>query len=125
MHRYLPDKWSIKQLLGHITDHERIMIYRALRVSRRDETVLPGYDQELLVANSRFDEMEWTFLLDDFAAVRNSTIRFIESLSKEQFQLQGHVWQYEISVEDILRATIGHELHHVDVIKNKYLKNEF
>src|SRR5688572_15301147 len=54
--RYAPDKWSIKQIIGHMTDHERIMTYRALRFSRNDKTLLPGYDQQLFVDNSRFDE---------------------------------------------------------------------
>jgi hypothetical protein len=55
-HRYAPGKWSIKQIVGHITDHERVMIYRSLRFSRKDKTTLPGYDQDVLVSNSRFDE---------------------------------------------------------------------
>jgi hypothetical protein len=121
--RYAPDKWSIKQVLGHITDHERIMSYRALRLSRKDQTQLSGYDQELLVENGRFDERSWMALVQDYKKVRQATCSLINSFSEEQFLYKGFVWKYEISVLDILKATIGHEMHHVGVLKEKYLKS--
>jgi len=120
-YRYAPGKWSIKQIIGHITDHERIMIYRALRFSRKDSTLLPGYDQNILVDNSRFDEQSFEQLLTDFSNVRNATISFIESLSQEQLTLTGKAWIFELTVEDFLKATIGHELHHIGIIKERYL----
>src|ERR1700733_12244776 len=64
-HRYAPGKWSIKQVVGHITDHERIMIYRALRFSRKDTTPQPGYDQDVLVDNAHFDDISYKDLLQD------------------------------------------------------------
>ncbi len=120
-YRYTADKWSIKQIVGHMADHERIMTYRALRFSRKDKTTLPGYDQNLLVENSRFDEQSLSQLLNDFENVRNATLSFIQSLSLAQLQLTGMAWKFELTVEDFLKATIGHELHHVSVIKEKYL----
>lgn len=120
-HRYAQGKWSIKQIVGHITDHERIMIYRSLRFSRKDKTVLPGYDQDVLVSNSRFDEQNLGQLLSDFQNVRKASISFIDSLSPEQLSLTGTAWKYELTVEEFLKATIGHELHHVKIIKEKYL----
>lgn len=119
--RYAPDKWSIKQILGHITDHERIMTYRTLRFSRKDPTLLPGYDQNVFVDNSRFDEQSFEQLLTDYSNVRNATISFIKSLSKEQLALTGKAWVFELTIEDFLKATIGHELHHLKVIKERYL----
>src|SRR5687768_18157653 len=83
-YRYAPGKWSIKQIIGHITDHERIMTYRALRFSRKDKTALPGYDQDTFVDNSRFDEQPVSQLITDLENVRNASISFIRSLSKEQ-----------------------------------------
>lgn len=121
--RHAPDKWSIKQIVGHITDHERIMTYRALRFSRKDTTTLPGYDQNQLVDNSRFDELSLAQLLKDFINVRNATNSFIANLSDLQLNLKGVAWKYELTVEEFLKATIGHELHHVNVIKEKYLDN--
>ena len=120
--RYAPGKWSLKQILGHITDHERIMTYRALRFSRKDTTQLPGYDQELFVANSRFEELEYKQLLEDFINVRQATRSLINTLSVEQFKLKGFAWKFEISVEDLLKAALGHESHHVKIINELYLK---
>lgn len=121
-YRYAPGKWSIKQILGHIIDHERIMTYRILRFSKNDPTPLPGYDQNVFMENSRFDELPYTQLLDDFNCVRKSTISFIETLSPAQLLLTGHVWKFEMTVEDLLKATIGHELHHIDILKERYLQ---
>jgi len=121
--RYAPGKWSIKQIVGHITDHERIMSYRALRFSRKDTTLLPGYDQDLFVDNSRFDELSFRQLLTDFKNVRAATNSFIDSLSGLQLNLTGTAWKYELTVEEFLKATIGHEIHHMEIIKERYLKN--
>ena len=122
-YRYEPGKWSIKQIVGHINDHERIMTYRALRFSRRDSTQLPGYDQNLLVVNSRFDELSLQQLLTDFKNVRAASNSFIDSLSPQQLNLKGFAWKYELTVEEFLKATIGHEVHHMNIIKSKYLKS--
>ena len=122
-YRYKPGKWSIKQIVGHITDHERIMNYRALRFSRKDTTLLPGYDQNLFVDNSRFDELSFQQLLTDFKNVRAATNSFIDSLSALQLGLTGTAWKYELTVEEFLKATIGHEIHHMDILKLHYLKN--
>lgn len=121
-HRYAPGKWNIKQIVGHITDHERIMSYRALRFSRKDATQLAGYDQNLFVENSRFNEMNFKDLLEDFKNVRTATISLMDSFSEEQMALKGMAWKFELTVEDILKATIGHEIHHIKVLKEKYLK---
>jgi uncharacterized damage-inducible protein DinB len=119
-YRYAPGKWSIKQIIGHITDHERIMTYRALRFSRKDITQLPGYDQNLFVENSRFDELSLHQLITDFKNVRAATNSFISSLSGLQLNLKGFAWKYELTVEEFLKATIGHEIHHINIIKDRY-----
>src|SRR5690349_19399097 len=88
-YRYAPGKWRIKQIVGHITDHERIMTYRALRFSRKDETLLPGYEQNLLVENSRFDELSFDELINDIKNVRAATNSFMNALSEAQLALTG------------------------------------
>ena len=120
-YRYAPGKWSIKQIVGHMTDHERIMTYRALRFSRKDTTLLPGYEQNLFVNNSRFDELSLQQLLTDFKNVRSATNSFIDGLSESQLNLKGVAWKYELTVEEFLKATMGHEMHHIRIIKDKYI----
>jgi uncharacterized damage-inducible protein DinB len=122
-HRYAPDKWTLKQVLGHITDHERIMSYRALRFSRKDPTILPGYDQDLFVENGRFDQRTWAELVNDHKNVRQATLSLIGSLSEEQYLYKGLAWKYELPVSDVLKATVGHEIHHVKIIRERYLKS--
>jgi uncharacterized damage-inducible protein DinB len=120
-YRYAPNKWSIKQIVGHITDHERIMCYRILRVSRNDNTALPGYEQDKFILNSRFDELSYLDILSDFKIVRSASNSFIKTLSNQQLNYRMKFWQYDLSVSDLLKATIGHELHHINVLKEKYL----
>lgn len=122
-YRYAADKWSIKQIIGHITDHERIMIYRCLRFSRNDKTPLPGYDQNLFVDNSRFDELSIHELITDLQQVRAASNSFIKGLSEAQLNLTGIAWKYELTVADFLKATIGHELHHMNIIQERYLNH--
>ncbi|HEY8400852.1 MAG TPA: DinB family protein [Cytophagaceae bacterium] len=120
--RYAPGKWSIKQIIGHITDHERVMIYRALRFSRQDSTLLSGYDQNLFVDHSTFDHHPYCDVLNDFVNVRKSTLSFIKLLTPEQLKLKGKAWKFELTVLEFLQATIGHEIHHMNVVREKYLK---
>lgn len=119
-HSYKPGKWTVKQVVGHLADHERIMIYRALRFSRKDQTILAGYNQEHFVENSSFNALAFEHIVDDLENVRNATNSFIHSLTSEQLQLTGTAWKYELTVEDFLKATIGHELHHLNVLSEKY-----
>ena len=121
-YRYAPGKWNIKQIVEHMTDHERIMTYRTLRFSRKDDTSLPGYDQDLLVANGRANELRLSNLLEDFRNVRSATRSFMKNLSPQQYFLKGKAWKFELTVEEFLRATIGHEMHHMAIIREKYLK---
>ncbi|MCX2680037.1 DinB family protein [Galbibacter sp. EGI 63066] len=120
-YRYAPDKWSIKQIVGHITDHERIKIFRAFLMSRNELVQLWGYDQNFLVDNSRFEELTLQQLVTDFLNVRKASISFVESLSENQLKIKGWANQYEVTLEDFLKSIIGHEIHHINIIKERYL----
>ncbi len=120
-YRYHPEKWSIKQVLGHITDHERIKMSRAFLLSRKEQVELWGYDQEKLVANSRFEALTFQQLITDFKNVRNASMSFIASLSDEQLKLIGNARQYHISLHDFLLSIIGHEIHHITILRKHYL----
>ena len=120
-HRYQPDKWSIKQVVGHMTDHERIKICRAFLMSRREAVQLWGYDEKALVAHSRFEELTLRDLLQDWANVRKASVSFIATLSASQLRLTGVARTHEVSLEGFLKSIIGHELHHLSILKEKYL----
>ncbi len=123
--RYAPDKWSIKQIIGHLTDHERIKMFRALLLSRGETIQLWGYNQELLVDNSRFDDLTILQLVTDFVNVRSASISFIDTLSENQLKMKGLAQQHEIALEDFLKSIIGHETHHIHIIEEKYLQTHF
>ena len=119
-YRYAPDKWSIKQIVGHITDHERIKMFRAFLLSRNEPIELWGYDQNSLVENSRFEEMNFQQLITDFQNVRKASISFVNGLSKGQLNIKGMARQYEITLRDFLKSIVGHEIHHINIIKERY-----
>jgi len=121
VYRYAPAKWSIKQIVGHITDHEKIMMYRAFLMSRNESVELWGYDQNFLVDNSRFEELTIKQLVTDFVNVRKSSVSFIEGLSESQLELKGLAQQYEITLEDFLKSIVGHEKHHINIMKERYI----
>lgn len=120
-YRYAPHKWSIKQIVGHITDHERIKMYRAFLLSRNQFAELWGYDQISLVDDSRFEELTFQQLKTDFLNVRKASVSFIGSLSASQLKIKGKARQYEITLEEFLKSIIGHEIHHINIIKDRYL----
>ncbi len=120
-YRYADDKWSIKQVVGHIIDHERIKMHRAFMLSRKMDIELWGYDQVVLIANSRFDELTFGDIISDFENVRRASNSFVRTLSKGQLALKGRARQHEVSLEDFLKSIIGHEHHHAAVLKEKYL----
>ena len=120
-YRYAPDKWSIKQVVGHITDHERIKMFRAFQLSRGEQIELWGYDQNLLVNNARFDEVGMDQLITDFSNVRKASLSFIEMLSETQLQISGSTRQHQVTLEEFLKSIIGHERHHVNILKERYL----
>ena len=121
VYRYSSTKWSIKQIVGHITDHERIKIFRAFLMSRNELVELWGYDQNFLVDNSRFEELTLKQLITDFVNVRKASVSFIEALSESQLKIKGLALQHEITLEDFLKSIIGHEKHHINIIKERYV----
>lgn len=121
LHRYAEGKWSIKEVIQHLIDSERIFVYRALRFSRNDKTALPGFEQDDYVAASHADQRSMAELAHEYAMVRNSTIALFGSFSRDMLAAVGTANNREVSVEQIGRACVGHEIHHMNVIKEKYL----
>ncbi len=118
--RYAPDKWSIKQLLGHIIDTERIFTYRALRIARGDRTPIEGFEQDDYVRNAPFDRISITELMNEYGAVRNATILLFRHLEPQAWLRRGIANKNEVTVRAIAFIIAGHELHHRRVLKEKY-----
>src|SRR5262245_15965083 len=118
---YAPGKWSIKEVLGHVIDSERIFAYRALRIARNDKTPLPGYEQDDYVATAKFNARPLAGLLDEFAAVRKASIELFKHFSDEEWQRRGNANQNEITARSLGYIIAGHELHHMNVVRTRYL----
>lgn len=120
-HRYAPEKWSIREVLGHMADTERIMAYRALRVARGDMTPLPGFDENLYVRNARFDERTLASLADELALVRQATIGLIAQLDDEELSRTGTANGAPITARALAWIIAGHERHHLAILRERYL----
>jgi hypothetical protein len=119
--RYAPDKWSIRELVGHIIDTERIFSYRALRFARKDETPLPGFDQDVFNENASFDDYPLVELASEFEHVRRSTIFLFKHLEADAWLRRGIASDNEVSVRALAFILAGHELHHVGILRTRYL----
>jgi uncharacterized damage-inducible protein DinB len=120
-HRYAPDKWSVKQLVGHVTDAERIFAYRALSIARGETKALPGFDQEPYVANSGADERSIADLAEELAAVRRANVMMLRGLSDEAWRRTGTASDNPISVRALAFIMLGHERHHMRILHERYL----
>ncbi|KRE69417.1 DinB family protein [Paenibacillus sp. Soil750] len=119
--RYAPGKWSLKEVLAHITDTERIMSYRLLRIARGDTTDLPGFDQDIFIANTSFDDVALTDLVKDFQAVRQATLALMPTITETAWTRLGTANTFAISARAIAYVIAGHAQHHLNIVEQKYL----
>ena len=119
--RYAPDKWSVKQVLGHVIDVERVFAYRALAFARNDPAKLPSMEQNDYAAGANFERRPLGRILAEFAAVRAANLALFESFDAEIAMRRGTASGYEFSVRAIPYIIAGHELHHVGVLRERYL----
>ncbi len=121
LHRYADGKWTIKEVLVHIIDDERIYAYRALRFARNDATELPGFEQDDYARLSRANDRDIKDILDEFTAVRNSTIALFNGLEEEALNRGGVANENFVTVRALAYHIAGHEMHHINIIKERYL----
>lgn len=121
MYRYEVDKWSIKEVIMHMIDAERVFAYRALRFSRNDQTPLPGFEEKDFVPASNADNRSMDSLIDEYDAVRTSSVALYKNLTKEQMGAMGTANDSNFSVRATAAITLGHEIHHLGIIKDRYL----
>jgi DinB superfamily len=118
--RYAPEKWSAKEVLGHLNDTERIFAYRALRIARADTTPLAGFEQDDYVRNGPFAKVSLGELIEEYIAVRRATITLFRNLDESAWARRGTASTYEVTVRGLAYMIAGHELHHRRILEQKY-----
>ena len=119
-YRYAEGKWSIKEVIGHVIDAERIFAYRALRFARGDSTPLSGFEQDDYVPNGSFNKRSLSDLADEYEHVRRSTISLFANLDKKAWNRRGISNNNESSVRGLAFITAGHERHHIEILRTRY-----
>ena len=119
-YRYLADKWSIKEMVGHLSDAERVFAYRLLRVGRGDATPLPGFDENAYVPASRAHQRRIADLVDEWRAVRITTIALVRGLPADAWMRRGTANNHPISARALLYIVLGHVDHHLGVLTERY-----
>ena len=118
---YADGKWTLKELLQHLIDAERIFAYHALRFARNDQTELAGWDEETYAKHYFSSERSLQSLIDEFETVRKSSCLLFENLNEIQLSKTGVANGNEISVETIGKLIVGHNIHHLNIIEERYL----
>lgn len=119
--RYAEGKWSVREVVGHMMDAERVFSYRALRFARGDETALASFDENAYVANAKFDLRTLGSLCDEFEGVRRATVLLFSSFDSEEWLRRGVASNNVMSVRGLAWVTAGHELHHLEILRSRYL----
>lgn len=118
---YAPGKWTLKEMLQHIIDGERIFAYRALSIARKEKQSLPGFDENEYAANSNANSRNWKGLIEEFKLVRKTTELLLKDFSEDVLNQSGISNNHAVTVNAIGFITVGHLYHHVVVIKERYL----
>jgi uncharacterized damage-inducible protein DinB len=121
LYRYGQGKWTLKEVLVHLTDDERIYTYRALCFARNDPNRLSGFDQELYIKQAQADQRDLQNILEEYAAVRQATLTLYNGFPEEALPRIGNTTEYHASVRALLYHIAGHEINHLRIIKEKYL----
>lgn len=119
-HRYAEGKWSVKEVIGHLADGERVFAYRALRIARADTTELPGFEENDYVPAGKFDRRTLADIAAEFAAVRAATLALVRTFDEEALARRGSANQSPVSVRALVAIIAGHELHHVKLLRARY-----
>jgi hypothetical protein len=122
LHRYESGKWSMRQLLNHVTDTERAFAFRALWFARGFATPLPGYDQDIAAAGAEADSIAWAAHVEEFRQVRESTISLFRNLPPEAWMRSGIASDKPFTVRALAFIIAGHLAHHVTILRERYLK---
>jgi len=121
LHRYQPGKWSIRELLGHVSDAERVFLYRALWFARGFDTPLPSFDEKASVAAAGSDQVPWSRHVEELRAVREATVAFFKNLPAEGWMRRGTASEKVFTTRALAYVIAGHLDHHLAVLRERYL----
>src|ERR1044072_410220 len=121
LYAYAEGKWTIKEVLGHLSDGERIFAYRALRISRADETPIEGFEQDGYIENSNFNGTKLSDLLDEFLLIRKSNVIFFRNLTADAWTRAGTASDSPVTVRAVAYIMAGHVRHHIRILRERYL----
>lgn len=122
---YATGKWTVKEMIVHLMDSERVFCYRALRIARADQTPLPGFEQDDYIPVCEANDRKGTHILEEWRALRNSTLAFLRHLSPAMLERWGTASGSRVSVRALGYMTLGHELHHRRILEERYIKEHF
>jgi hypothetical protein len=121
LRRYAPGKWSIREMLAHVNDCERLFVFRAMWFARGLEGTLPSFDQDIAVTAAASDARSWKSHIDEFVGLRDATIAFFAGLPDEAWSRRGTASGYEFTVRALAWITAGHVAHHMKILEERYL----
>ena len=122
LYRYEPNKWTIKEVIAHVIDAERVFAYRAMRFARNDKTDLPGYDENMFTENSGANDRKMADLINEFDVLRRASIALYKSFSTKMLGRRGSANQMVVDVESLIYLISGHCTHHINILRERYLK---
>ena len=120
MYKYAEGKWTVKEILQHVIDTERIFCYRALAIARKEITPLPSFDERKYAANSFANQRSWKELAEEFKVVRQSSVLLFNSFTNESLEYSGNVSDYQMTVLALGFTIAGHVNHHMNIIRERY-----
>jgi uncharacterized damage-inducible protein DinB len=118
---YSKNKWTIKDILVHLADCERVLIYRAMRIARADKTDLPGFEENIFASNANANNRKVDDIINELSVLRIASLAFIETLDEESLDRTGTANGYLISTRLLVNHIYGHQLHHLNIIRERYL----
>jgi uncharacterized protein (TIGR03083 family) len=120
-YRYAPGKWSIRDVVNHLSDVERLFVFRAMWFARGFESALPSFDQTIAAAAARADNRSWDDVVDEFGAVRAATVAFFRSVPPDRWARRGIASDNPFTVRALAYLAVGHVIHHTRILRERYL----
>jgi hypothetical protein len=121
LHRYAADKWSIREVVGHLSDTERLFVFRAFWFARGFDSPLPSFDQNVAVKSAGADQRSWPSVIDEFHSVRAATMSFVRSLAADAWDKRGVASGNPFTVRALAYMCAGHAIHHMKIVRERYL----